>query len=94
MSALVDELKAEAQRVQEAALCASEAQYANCKTWRTVDIAVSVSAAVTAGVAGVAGLAELITAQWAGAIAIASAALGAINAALGRPYGLSVDGLR
>jgi len=48
-----------------------------------VDMTIGVSAAVAAGVAGVAGLADLITAQWAGGIAIVSAALGAVNASLG-----------
>lgn len=83
MPAVVEELSAEAQRVYEAALWASESQYGNCKVWRIADTAISVSAAVAAGVAGVAGLADLITAQWAGGIAIASAALGAVNASLG-----------
>ena len=79
----VDELNAEANRVHEACLRASESQFANCKIWRTADLIVGVAAAVTAAVAGVAGLAELISAQWAGGIAIAAAALGAVNAALG-----------
>lgn len=81
--AVLDELRAEAGRVHEAALWASESQFANCKVWRATDTIISVSAAVAAGVAGVAGLADLITAQWAGGIAIASAALGAVNASLG-----------
>ena len=83
MSSLVDELKAEADRVHEAALWASESQYANCKMWRTADAIIGVSAAVFAGVAGVAGLADLVTAQLAGGIAIAAAALGAVSTSLG-----------
>ncbi len=83
MSSLVEELSAEAQRVHEATLWASEAQYANCKVWRIADTIIGVSAAVAAGVAGVAGLADLITAKLAGGIAIVSAALGAVNASLG-----------
>ena len=80
---VMTEINAEAQRVHEAALWASECQYANCKIWRTAGSIISVAAAVAAGVAGVAGLADLITVQWAGGIAIASAAIGAVNSSLG-----------
>lgn len=76
-------MNAEANRVHEACLWASESQFANCKIWRAADMIIGVCAAAAAAVAGVAGLADLITVQWAGGIAIASAALGAVNASLG-----------
>ncbi|MEZ5125323.1 MAG: hypothetical protein R2826_03625 [Thermoleophilia bacterium] len=68
----VEELDAEASRAYEACLWASESQFANCKIWRTADLIVGVAAAVIAAVAGVAGLAQLVSAQVAGAIAIAA----------------------
>jgi hypothetical protein len=77
------ELDDEASRVHESCLLASETQYANSRIWRMTDHIVAVSAAVAAAVAGVAGLADIITAQWAGGIAIVSAALGAVSTSLG-----------
>lgn len=79
------EMKKEAKRVHESAMLSAQTQFEYSKTWRAVDRWLGGTAAVIAGVAGVGGLSEVIDPQWAGLVAIISAALGAIAVSLGAP---------
>jgi len=76
------EIRAEADRVLEAATLSSETQFEYAKTWRTVDRWVGSAAAALAAVSGVGGLAKVLSVQWAGGIAVAAALVGAIAATI------------
>jgi hypothetical protein len=76
------EIRAEADRVLEAATLSSETQFEYAKRWRTVDRWVGSAAAALAAVSGVGGLAKLLSVQWAGGIAVAAALVGAIAATI------------
>lgn len=76
------EIRAEADRVLEAATLSSETQFEYAKTWRTIDRWIGSLAAALAAVSGVGGLAKLLSFQWAGGIAVTSALVGAIAATI------------
>jgi hypothetical protein len=76
------EIRAEAERVLEAATLSSETQFEYAKTWRSVDRWIGSAAAALAAVAGVGGLAKLLSVAWAGGIAVAAALVGAVAATL------------
>jgi len=80
--ALRAEIRSEAEKIHEAAIYSSETQFEYAKTWRTVDRWVGSVAAGLAAVAGVGGLSKLLSFEWAGGIAIASALVGAISASI------------
>ena len=79
------EMRKEAQRVEESARYSSETQFEYAKRWRRVDRLIGGAGAVVAAVAGVGGLADLLSARWAGFIAVLAAGIGAIAASLGAP---------
>ncbi len=79
------EIRAEAERVHEAATYASETQFEFAKRWRRVDRWIGGLAAALAAVAGVGGLSNVFSARWAGLIAVLAALTGAIAASLGAP---------
>jgi hypothetical protein len=79
------EIRAEAERVHEAATYASETQFEFAKRWRRADRWVGGIAAALAAVAGVGGLSNVFSARWAGLIAVLAALTGAIAASLGAP---------
>jgi hypothetical protein len=92
------EIRAEADRVLEAATLSSETQFEYAKTWRTVDRWVGTAAALAA-ISGVGGLAKLLSVQWAGGIAVAPALVGAIAATIAarqvtEKAGVSADSYR
>lgn len=76
------EIRAEADRVLEAATLSSETQFEYAKRWRTVDRWIGTAAAALAAVSGVGGLAKLLSVRWAGGIAVAAALVGAIAASI------------
>ena len=76
------EIRDEADRVLEAATLSSETQFEYAKRWRTVDRWIGSIAAALAAVSGVGGLAKVISIQWAGGIAVATALVGAIAASI------------
>ena len=76
------EIRAEAERVLEAATLSSETQFEYAKTWRSVDRWIGSASAALAAVSGVGGLAKLLSVAWAGGIAVAAALIGAIAATL------------
>ncbi len=77
-----DRIRTEAGRVLESSTLSSETQFEYAKRWRTVDRWVGSAAAALAAVSGVGGLSKVISVSWAGAIAIASALVGAIAATI------------
>jgi hypothetical protein len=76
------EIRAEADRVLESATLSSETQFEYAKRWRTVDRWIGSIAAGLAAISGVGGLAKILSVQWAGGIAVASALVGAIAASV------------
>jgi hypothetical protein len=85
MTSRFDQIRREAQRVQESAEYSSETQFEYAKRWRRADRWIGGGAAALAGVAGVGGLSDVLTVEWAGFLAILSAVAGAIAASLGAP---------
>lgn len=93
------EIRAEGDRVLEAATLSSETQFEYAKTWRSVDRWIGTLAAGLAAVSGVGGLAKLLSFSWAGGIAVASALVGAIAATIAarqttEKAGVSANALR
>lgn len=85
ISQKIQSLKEEAQRVHESATLSAQNQFEYSKTWRRVDRWLGGSAALIAAVSGAGGLSEVISAKWAGLIALAAAGLGAVATSLGAP---------
>src|SRR5262252_3921996 len=79
------EIRAEAERIHEAATYASETQFEFAKRWRRVDRWIGGVAAALAAVAGVGGLSNVLSARWAGLIAVLAALTGAVAASLNAP---------
>jgi hypothetical protein len=75
----------EARRVHETALHASETQFEYAKRWRRADRWIGGLSSALAAIAGVGGLSDLLSATWAGTIAILAALTGSIAASLGAP---------
>jgi len=75
-------IESESKDVLEATTYASETQFEYAKRWRTVDRWVGSVAAALAAVAGVGGLSKVLSIGWAGAIAVASALVGAVSASI------------
>lgn len=85
MADYLAEIRKEARRIHESATYASETQFEYAKRWRRVDRLIGAAAALTAAIAGVGGLSQVLSARWAGLIAIAAAGAGAVAASLGAP---------
>jgi len=85
MADYLAQIHKEAQRIHESATYASETQFEYAKRWRRVDRLIGAAAAVTAAIAGVGGLSQVLSARWAGLVAIAAAGAGAVAASLGAP---------
>ncbi|MEZ5323390.1 MAG: SLATT domain-containing protein [Microthrixaceae bacterium] len=81
----IEELRKEAQRVEESATLTSQTQFEYSKTWRRVDRWLGSIAAALAAAAAAGGLSEVLTARWAGLVALASAVCGAVATSLGAP---------
>jgi hypothetical protein len=80
-----DEIRREAESVHEAAKYSSETQFEYAKRWRSVDRWLGSAAAAFAAVAGVGGLSNVLTARWAGLIAVVAALTGAVAASISAP---------
>lgn len=80
-----DEIRKEAERILESATYASETQFEYAKRWRRVDRWVGSSAAALAAVAGIGGLSQVLSARWAGLVAILAAGIGAVATSMGAP---------
>ncbi|HWJ96634.1 MAG TPA: SLATT domain-containing protein, partial [Acidimicrobiales bacterium] len=78
-------LREEAQRVEESAMYSAQSQFEYSKTWRRVDRWLGGAAAVLAAASAAGGLSEVLSAQWAGVIALAAAGTAAVAASLGAP---------
>jgi hypothetical protein len=78
-------IRREAERVHEAATYSAETQFEFAKRWRRVDRWIGSLAAGLAAIAGVGGLSTVLSAKWAGLIAVLAALTGAIAAAIGAP---------
>jgi hypothetical protein len=82
---LREEIRREAERVHESAQWASETQFEYAKRWRRVDRWIGGASALLAGIAGVGGLSEVLSARWAGLIAVLAAGTAAVAVSLGAP---------
>lgn len=71
-------MKKEAKRIHESAKHSAQNQLEYAKTWRSVDRWLGGLAALLAALAGAGGLAEVLTAQWAGLIALSAAGIGGV----------------
>src|SRR6266851_9892762 len=80
-----DEIRKEAERILENATYTSETQFEYSKRWRRVDRWIGSTAAALAAVAGIGGLSQVLSARWAGLIAVLAAGTGAVAAAIGAP---------
>jgi type VI protein secretion system component VasF len=78
-------VRKEAERIHESATYASETQFEYAKHWRRVDRWIGAGAAVLAAIAGVGGLSQVLSARWAGLIAVLAAGAGAVAASIGAP---------
>ncbi|MCL5736340.1 MAG: SLATT domain-containing protein [Actinobacteria bacterium] len=79
------EIRKEAERIHESALCASETQFEYAKRWRRVDRWLATISAVLAAVAGAGGLSAVLSGRWAGFVAILAAGAAAVAASIGAP---------
>ncbi len=79
------QLRKEAERVEESARYSAQTQFEYSKTWRRVDRWLGGTAALLAAVSAAGGLSEVVSARWAGFIALGAAGLGAIATSLGAP---------
>jgi hypothetical protein len=77
-----DRIHDEAARIHESATYSSETQFEYAKRWRSVDRWIGSVAAGLAAVSGVGSLSKFIPVNWAGAIAILSALIGAVSASI------------
>jgi hypothetical protein len=77
------EIGKEAKRVHESALLSSQTQFEYSKTWRRVDRWLGGVAALLAALSAAGGLSEVLSARWAGLIALLAAGVGAVAATLG-----------
>jgi hypothetical protein len=75
-------IRDEAANVHESAQLSSETQFEYAKRWRSVDRWIGSLAAGLAAVAGVGGLSKILSIEWAGGTAVASALIGAIAATI------------
>src|SRR6266851_382329 len=80
-----DEIRKEAERILENATYTSETQFEYSKRWRRVDRWIGSASAALAAVAGIGGLSQVLSARWAGAIAILAAGVGAVATSIGAP---------
>jgi len=80
-----EELRKEAERVEESSRYSSQTQFEYAKTWRRVDRWLGGTAALLAAIAGAGGLSEVMSPRWAGLIALTAAGMGAVATSLGAP---------
>ena len=81
----MEALRKEASRVHESAMYSAQNQFEYSKTWRRVDRWLGGTAALLAAVSAAGGLSEVMSAQWAGLIALVAAGTGAVATSLGAP---------
>ena len=81
----IDQIRAEVSRVHESAMYSQQTQFEYSKTWRRVDRLLGGAAAILAAAAGAGGLSDVMSARWAGIIALAAAGAGAVATTLGAP---------
>lgn len=84
-SRLREEIRAEASRVHESAMYSAQTQFEYSLTWRRIDRWVGGLAAALASVSAAGGLSEVLSARWAGLLALLAALTGAIATTLGAP---------
>lgn len=75
----------EARRIHESAEHSAQNQFEYSKAWRSVDRWLGSVSALLAAIAGAGGLSEVLSAQWAGLIALVAAGAGAVATSLGAP---------
>jgi 4-alpha-glucanotransferase len=85
VTSIKDEIRKEAARILESATYASETQFEYAKRWRRVDRWIGSAAAALAAVAGIGGLSQVLSARWAGLVAVVAAGTGAVAASIGAP---------
>ncbi len=85
MTSVKEEIRKEAARILESATYASETQFEYAKRWRRVDRWIGGAAAALAAVAGIGGLSQVLSARWAGLVAVLAAGTGAVAASIGAP---------
>ena len=78
-------MRKEAKRIHESAKHSAQNQFEYSKTWRSVDRWLGSISALLAALAGAGGLSEVLSAQWAGLIALVAAGAGAVATSLGAP---------
>jgi len=78
-------IRKEADRILESATYASETQFQYAKRWRRVDRWIGGAAAALAAVAGIGGLSQVLSARWAGLVAVLAAGTAAVAASIGAP---------
>ena len=81
----LNQIRDEVSRVHESAMLSSQTQFEYSKTWRRVDRWVGGAAALLAAISAAGGLSEVMSAKWAGLIALFAAGTGAVAATLGAP---------
>lgn len=79
------QIRKEAERVEESAMYTSQTQFEYSKTWRSIDRWVGGTAAALAAVSAAGGLSEVLSAAWAGLVALIAALTGAVATVLGAP---------
>lgn len=78
-------IRKEASRIHESAQYSAQTQFEYSKAWRRVDRWLGALAALLAAISAAGGLSEVLSARWAGLVALASAGIGAVAATLGAP---------
>lgn len=71
-------LDGELRRLEESAMYSAQNQFEQAKQWRGINLLVGVPASVLAAISGAAALASTANAFWAGVLALAAAAFGAV----------------
>ena len=81
----LEQIRNEAERVHESAMYSAQNQFEFAKTWRRVDRWLGGAAALLAAASAAGGLSEVLSAKWAGLVALLAAGTGAIATTLGAP---------
>jgi hypothetical protein len=81
----LEEIRLEAHRIHESAMHSSQTQFEYAKSWRRVDRWLGGLSALLAAMSAAGGLSEVLSARWAGLVALVAAGVGAVAASLGAP---------
>lgn len=81
----LEQIRQEAERVHESAMYSAQNQFEFAKTWRRVDRWLGGAAALLAAASAAGGLSEVLSAKWAGLVALLAAGTGAVATTLGAP---------